>query len=52
MVLTARRGLAIALVAALAAACNHSLFDNRPGGGPGSGNDAGSDGPGVPASCP
>ncbi|HEX8109022.1 MAG TPA: LamG-like jellyroll fold domain-containing protein [Kofleriaceae bacterium] len=54
MVLTARRGLGIALSAALAAAaCNHSLFDNRPGGGSaGSGSDAGSDGPGVPASCP
>lgn len=55
MVLTARRGLGIALLAALAAAavaCNHSLFDNRPGGGTGSGSDAGSDGPGVPATCP
>lgn len=52
MVLTAR-GRRIALLAALAAAaaCNHSLFDNRPGG-TGSGSDAGSDGPGVPASCP
>ncbi|HEX3481233.1 MAG TPA: LamG-like jellyroll fold domain-containing protein [Kofleriaceae bacterium] len=51
MVLT-RRGLVVALLAALsAAACNHSLFDNRPGGTPGSGGDAGSDGP-VPASCP
>lgn len=54
MVLTARRGLALALLAALAAAtaCSHSLFDNRPGGGPGSGNDAGSDGPPIPVSCP
>jgi hypothetical protein len=57
MVLT--RGLGIALLAALAAAaaCNHSLFDNRPGGtgsggDAGSGSDAGSDGPEVPASCP
>lgn len=54
MVLTARRGLGIALSAALAAAaCNHSLFDNNPGGGSaGAGSDAGSDGPGVPATCP
>jgi len=53
MVLTARRGLSIALLAALAAAaCNHSLFDNRPGGSPGNGSDAGSDGPAIPASCP
>jgi hypothetical protein len=55
MVLTARHGLGVALLAALAAAaaaCNHSLFDNLPGGTAGSGSDAGSDGPGVPASCP
>lgn len=54
MVLTARGGLGIALLAALAAAaCDHSLFDNRPGGGSaGSGSDAGSDGPGVPTACP
>jgi hypothetical protein len=54
MVLT-RRGLAIALLAALAAAagCNHSLFDNRPGGGSnGSGSDAGTDGAMVPMTCP
>jgi hypothetical protein len=52
MVLTGRRGMAL-LAALAAAACNHSLFDNRPGGGSaGSGSDAGSDGPGVPASCP
>jgi Concanavalin A-like lectin/glucanases superfamily len=52
MVLT-RHGLALALLAALAAACNHSLFDNRPGGGRGgSGSDAGTDGATVPTSCP
>jgi len=53
MVLTGRGGLGLALLAALAAAaCDHSLFDNRPGGSAGSGGDAGSDGPGIPASCP
>jgi hypothetical protein len=54
MVLTGRRGPGIALVAALAAAaCNHSLFDNNPGGGSaGTGSDAGSDGAGGPAACP
>jgi hypothetical protein len=55
MVLSGRRSLGIALLAALAAAapaCSHSLFDNRPGGGPGTASDAGSDGAGIPASCP
>lgn len=56
MVLTGRRGLGIALLAALAvaaAACNHSLFDNNPGGGSaGTGSDAGTDGATVPTSCP
>jgi hypothetical protein len=53
MVLTGRGRLGIALLAALAAAaCDHSLFDNRPGVGAGSGSDAGSDGPAIPASCP